>query len=143
MRIVVIGCGRIGAHVARQLAAGGCDVCVVDQDSASLARLGRGFSGRTVTGTGFDESVLQQAQVAQADGVAVLTNDDATNFMVARAVALLFSMDHVTVRVNDPEFASLYAELGLNTIDIPELVLGGVRAILPQSPPQNRPRLQG
>lgn len=139
MRLVIIGCGRIGAHIARSLAAEGCDVCVVDFDPASLARLGRAFSGETVLGTGFDEAVLHKARVANADAVAVLTNDDATNFMVARAVALLFGVARVRVRVNDPEFAGLYAELGVETVDLPDLVLGSVRGLLPPPAPRRSP----
>ncbi len=126
MRVVIVGCGRIGVYVARSLAAAGHAVCVVDQEASSLARLGRSFPGRTVAGTGFDEEVLREADVSRADAVVVLTNVDATNFMVARAVVELFQVRNVTVRVNDPEFSSLYAELGLRTIDLPDLVLACV-----------------
>ena len=129
MRIVIIGCGRIGAHVARSLAASGHGVCVVDSEPASLVRLGDGYRGRTVVGAGFDETVLREARVQDADAVAVLTNVDATNFMVARAVVELFRVERakVTVRVNDPEFAPLYADLGLPALDLPDLVLEHVR----------------
>ncbi len=130
MRIVVIGCGRIGAHVAKSLSAAGNDVCVVDTDVSSLSRLGDRFRGQTVVGHGFDQTVLEQAQVARADAVIVLTNVDATNFMVARAATELFGVRRVSVRVNDPEFASVFAELGLNILDLPDLVLGQVQRSL-------------
>lgn len=130
MRIVIVGCGRIGAHVARDLADGRHEVWVVDHDADSLARLGPSFPGHCVVGQGFDEDVLRQAEVARADAVAVLTNVDATNFMVAAAVTTLFQVAHVTVRVNDPEFGSLYAELGIHTLDLPELAVQRIRAEL-------------
>ena len=130
MRIVIIGCGRIGAHVSRQLAAAGHAVCVVDQDAVSLRRLGEDFPGRTMVGTGFDEAVLQKAGVADAEAVVVLTNVDATNFMVARAVVELFGVQRVTVRVNDPEFSAVFAELGLKTVDLPDLILQRVDELL-------------
>ncbi len=130
MRVVVIGCGRIGAYVARRLAGDGHAVCVIDQDAASLARLGESFSGETVVGPGFDREVLQSARVAEADAVVVLTNVDATNFMVARAVTGLFGVGRVTVRINDPEFQSIFDELGLDTIPLPDLVLDRVRDAL-------------
>lgn len=131
MKVVIIGCGRIGAHVARSLAAAGHQVCVVDHDPGSFTRLGSGFGGRTVIGPGFDQAVLEQAQVAQADAVAVLTNLDTANFMVARAVTVLFGVGRITVRVNDPEFSSVFAELGLDTVNVPDLVLERIRAGLP------------
>jgi trk system potassium uptake protein TrkA len=139
MRIVIIGCGRIGAHVARSLAAEGHDVCVVDTEAPSLARLGEAFRGRTVVGPGFDEAVLLEAEVASADAVAVLTNADATNFMIARAVIELFGVHDVRVRVNDPEFLALYAELGVPTVDLPDLVLDGVRQSLAPRRDPDRP----
>lgn len=135
MRIVIIGCGRIGAHVARCLSAAGNDVCVVDNDLASLSRLGERFRGQTVAGPGFDQTVLEQAQVARADAVVVLTNVDATNFMVARAVTELFGVRRVSVRVNDPEFAPVFAELGIDILDLPDLVLSRVRQSLPTAAP--------
>ena len=127
---MIIGCGRIGAHVARSLASAGHQVCVVDQDPESFTRLRGDFSGQTVVGPGFDQAVLEQAQVAQADAVAVLTNLDTANFMVAQAVTTLFGVERVTVRVNDPEFSSVFAELGLGTVNVPDLVLERIRADL-------------
>ncbi len=129
MRIVIIGCGRIGAHVARMLAASGHDVCVVDADTSSLTRLGEGFRGRTVVGAGFDEHVLEEADVRHAEAVAVLTNVDSTNFMVAQAVVKLFDIPpaRVCVRINDPEFVPLYNDLGLAGVDLPDLVLAHIR----------------
>ena len=61
----------------------------------------------------------------------MLTSDDATNFMVARAVTDLFGAPRAVVRVNDAEFASLYEELGLGTVDLPALAAQAVRAALP------------
>ncbi len=133
MKIVIIGCGRAGAHVARRLAAEGHHVCAVDQDPESFTRLGDGFQGQTVVGPGFDQAVLEQAEVAGADAVAVLTNLDTVNFMVARAVSDLFGVRRVTVRVNDPEFSDVFAELGLDTINVPDLVWERIRVGLPRS----------
>lgn len=128
--MVIVGCGRIGAHVARHLAAAGHALCVVDQDPGSFRRLGEHFPGQSVVGTGFDEAVLRLAQVDRADAVAVLTNVDATNFMVARAVGELFGVARVSVRVNDPEFGPIFREMGLHIIDVPDLVLAGVTEVL-------------
>ncbi len=129
-RVIIIGCGRIGAHVAQRLADDGHRVCVIDSDPASMERLGPAFPGSRVVGQGFDEEVLRRAQVDGADGVAVLTNVDATNFMVARAVTALFGVRKLTVRVNDPEFHDFAEEMGWDTVELPDLVLRGVRDLL-------------
>src|SRR5579875_2327695 len=67
MRVVVVGCGRLGAELARSLASEGHGVTVVDEDMAAFERLGADFPGKQVHGTGFDEDVLREAQAGEAD----------------------------------------------------------------------------
>jgi 2-polyprenyl-6-methoxyphenol hydroxylase-like FAD-dependent oxidoreductase len=68
MKAVVIGCGRVGASVAKQLAGDGWDVTCVDDDELALTRLGD-WRGGFVVGHGMDLDVLDRAGVAQADAV--------------------------------------------------------------------------
>ena len=61
MKFIVIGCGRIGATLARTLALRGHTVTVVDRDPAALERLGASFKGHTVVGVAFDRDTLIEA----------------------------------------------------------------------------------
>src|SRR5262245_58594229 len=67
MRLIVVGCGRVGARLSLQMSAEGHDVIVVDKAAAAFKRLGREFRGRTVTGIGFDRDVLREAGIERAD----------------------------------------------------------------------------
>jgi trk system potassium uptake protein TrkA len=116
MRVVIVGCGRVGAQLAGLLVAGGHQVTVVDKDSGSFGRLGSGFPGELVQGTGIDEEVLLRAGVAEADAVVAVTSGDNTNVMAAQVAKEIFGVPRVICRINDPLREEIFRGLGLETI---------------------------
>ena len=115
MRVVVVGCGRVGSGVARHLAEEGWDVTCVDDDENALARLGD-WRGGFVVGHGMDLGVLERAGVATADAVVVATDGDNTNVVIGQVVQKRYAPRCVVVRVLDPRRAAFYAERGLSTV---------------------------
>ncbi|MHB1242955.1 MAG: potassium channel family protein [Gaiellaceae bacterium] len=116
MKLVVIGCGRVGAAVARDLAEDGWDVTAVDEQEEALARLGGRWAGGFVVGHGMDAAILQKAGVPEADAVVVATNGDNTNLVIAQVVEKRWAVPCVVVRVLDPARAQFYAARGMRTI---------------------------
>ena len=116
MKIVLVGCSRVGAMVAMALSERGDDVTVIDINRHSFARLGPDFKGTMVVGNGIDEDVLRQAGIEAADGFASLTNGDNRNIMAAQIAREVFKVKWVITRINDPMRENVYRELGLNTI---------------------------
>jgi len=124
--VVVLGCGRVGSGIARDLVLRGTSVAVVDTDPATLDRLaGDGITARVV-GAASDEGVLRAAGIERADAVAVVTGDDAVNAVVARAVRTVFRVPTVVARLYDPAAAAAYEKLGINTVSP---VAWGIRRI--------------
>ena len=116
MKLVVIGCGRVGASVARDFLAEGWDVTAVDEKEEALTRLGSGWSGGFVVGHGMDSAILQQAGVAEADAVVVATNGDNTNLVIGQVVQKRFGVGCVVVRILDPARADFYAARGMQVV---------------------------
>ncbi|MGQ9625822.1 MAG: potassium channel family protein [Anaerolineae bacterium] len=116
MRVVILGCGRVGAHLAKMLAAEGHQVTVIDKNSAAFARLGAGFSGNMVMGTGIDEDVLRRAGIEQAEAFVAVTNGDNTNVMSSQVAKEIFGVPRVVCRIYDPLREEIYRTLGLETI---------------------------
>lgn len=116
MRIVILGCGRVGAYLARMLAAEGHQVTVIDRNSAAFARLGSDFAGDLVVGTGIDEDVLRRAGIEQAEAFVAVTNGDNTNVMAAQLAKDVFGVPRVICRIYDPLREEIYRGLGLETI---------------------------
>jgi trk system potassium uptake protein TrkA len=116
MKLVVIGCGRVGAAVSRELAAEGWDVTAIDEKEEALARLGPRWSGGFVVGHGMDSDILVKAGVPDADAVVVATSGDNTNLVVGQVVEKRWAIPCVVVRVLDPARAEFYAARGMRTI---------------------------
>lgn len=116
MKIVVVGCGRVGAGVARSFAGAGHSVTILDRDPAAFARLGSQFGGRTVLGIGFDREALEAADVDHADALTVLTGSDEANAVISRIATTRFRVPRVVARIYDPRQADLYRRLGVMTI---------------------------
>ncbi len=115
MKILVIGCGRLGAGLARALELRRHAVTVVDRDPAAFERLGE-FKGKTVAGSGTDREVLLQAGIEKADGLAAVTAGDEINVVAGRLAVQVFRVPRVVARLYDPRKAEIYRRLGLQTI---------------------------
>ena len=116
MRIVILGCGRVGAYLAKELVAKGHRVTVIDQNSAAFKRLGSDFAGDLVVGTGIDEDVLRRAGIEGAQAFVAVTNGDNTNVMAAQVAKKIFNVPRVICRIYDPLREEIYRSLGLETI---------------------------
>jgi trk system potassium uptake protein len=116
MKIIIIGCGRMGAGLAQTLDQRGHQVVVVDIDPNAFERLAPSLSDRSIAGIGFDRAVLLKAGVERADGLAAVTASDEANVVIARVARQVFHVPRVVARVYDPRKAEIYQRLGLQTI---------------------------
>lgn len=116
MKVVIMGCGRVGARVASLLDHTGNHVTVIDVDSRSFRRLPTGFRGETIIGTGIDEDVLRRAGIEDADAFIAVTNGDNRNIMAAQVARLIFEVPEVVCRIYDPVREDTYRRLGLTTV---------------------------
>jgi trk system potassium uptake protein TrkA len=116
MKAIVVGCGRVGSRVARQLDRSGWDVTVIDEREDALHRLGEHWAGGFIVGHGIDVAVLEEAGIEEAQAVVVATNGDNTNIVVGQVAQKHFDVRCVIVRVLDPARADFYASRGLRTV---------------------------
>ncbi len=84
MKILIIGCGRVGAGLAKTMLSGGNSVTIIDKDPLAFEKLGDKFKGQTSLGIGFDRDVLVKAGIERTDGVAAVTSSDETNVVASR-----------------------------------------------------------
>ncbi len=116
MKIIIMGCGRVGSQVSQLLVGQGHDVTVIDHDTNALARLGTEFKGKLVHGLGFDKRVLLEAGVETAEGFVAASSSDNANIVAARIARNIFRVPRVVARLYDPVRAEVYQRLGLTTI---------------------------
>ena len=116
MKVVIMGCGRVGAQLAGLLDADGHSVTVLDTDSYSFRRLPPDFNGTALVGNGIDEESLKRAGIEEADAFMSLTQGDNRNVMAAQIAKHVFNVPRVICRIYDPLRQELYNTLSLEAI---------------------------
>ncbi|MFC2011148.1 potassium channel family protein [Chloroflexota bacterium] len=116
MKVVIMGCGRVGARLAGLLNADGHTVTILDIDAYSFRRLPPNFDGGALVGNGIDEVALKRAGIEGADVFFSLTPGDNRNIMAAQIAKHIFNVPRVICRIYDPLRQELYCNLGLEAI---------------------------
>ncbi|MDT0214883.1 TrkA family potassium uptake protein [Rothia sp. ARF10] len=133
MHFVIMGCGRVGASLARALERAGHEVAIIDQDETAFRRLGASFEGRRVVGVGFDRDTLRQAGISDAYAFAAVSSGDNSNILAARVAREKFGVENVVARIYDPGRAEIYQRLGIPTVATVKWTSDQVlRRLLPQ-----------
>jgi trk system potassium uptake protein TrkA len=121
--VLIVGCGRTGAAIAKRMLVEGYEVGVLDESPESHALLDHGLDdswedsgGRFTVGTALEVDALMEAGIEQADVVVCSTDGDNTNIVVAQIAKKRFQIPKVVVRVHDPYRAEWYRQQGLHTV---------------------------
>lgn len=123
MYVLIVGCGRAGSALAKNLIAEGHTVSVLDENPESHNLLDVGLEtnwedagGMFTVGTALEVDALLEAGIEQADAFVAATNGDNTNLVIAQIAQRRFDVPRVVVRVLDPYRAKWYSQQGLETI---------------------------
>lgn len=134
MKIIIVGCGRIGSGLAETLNRSGHAITVIDSDAAAFERLSPSFKGEKVEGIGFDKEVLTRAGIERVDALAAFTSSDEANAVIARMAKLKFRVPSVVARLYDPGKADIYRRLGVQTISSTNLGIRRAAELLCYTP---------
>jgi trk system potassium uptake protein TrkA len=116
MKVVIAGCGRVGALLATRLSAAGHDVAVIDKDPHAFERLGKMFRGKTARGMVFDKDALEAVGADRADAFVAVTSGDNSNIVAASIARDIYRVPRVVARIFDPRRADIYRRLGITTV---------------------------
>lgn len=123
MRVMIIGCGRVGSVLANRLDEEGHQVVVLDRNQQSFRRLSEKFSGERIVGNGLVEEFLRPTLEKKTDILFAITDKDNINLMIAQRVKLNFQLARVIAVVHDSILAGLYKELSVDTVCPTDLVI--------------------
>jgi len=116
MKVVIMGCGRVGARLASLLEQDGHTVTIIDIDSYSFRRLSPDFKGTALVGNGIDEDILRSAGIEEAGAFVALTQGDNRNVMASQIAKHIFGVPRAICRIYDPLRRDMYEELGVETV---------------------------
>ncbi len=116
MKVVIMGCSRVGAQLAGLLDAEGHEVTILDVEPYSFRRLPPNFGGTALVGNGLHEESLKKAGIEEADVFVAVTQGDNRNVMSCQIAKHIFNVPKVVCRIYDPLRQELYSTLGLETL---------------------------
>lgn len=124
MKVIIVGGGRTGSHLARLLVEQKHDVCVIEHRPETLAGLHRELPTEAIfEGEGTDPRVLEGAGIRDAQVLAAVTADDSDNLVIASLGRLTFGVRRIIARINNPRHAWLFSQdmgvdVALNQADL-------------------------
>jgi trk system potassium uptake protein TrkA len=116
VRVIIVGCGRVGILLTQELAKAGHDVAVIDKNPSAFDRLPPGFVAQTFVGLGFDRDVLEEAGIKEADAFLAVSSGDNSNIVSARVAREHYHVPKVIARIYDPMRADIYERLNIPTV---------------------------
>jgi trk system potassium uptake protein TrkA len=121
VRIVVVGAGKIGRHLVRELAEAGHAVTVAESDGEVARRLAESVDALVLEGDGTSMSLLKAAEVSRADWLLAVTGQDEVN-LTACELAETMGAKRVLARLNDPRNRATFDALGIPVVAVTDLI---------------------
>jgi trk system potassium uptake protein len=125
MKIIIMGCGRVGAQLADFLDKEKHEVTVLDTDAYSFRRLPADFRGTALVGNGLDEDMLRKSGIEKAGAFVAVTQGDNRNIMASQMAKHLFNVPRVLCRIYDPLRRDIFTLLGLEAIS-PTIIIAQI-----------------
>jgi trk system potassium uptake protein TrkA len=116
MKIIVVGCGRIGVELAYNLYKRGHEVSVIDSVPAALNNLPGDFNGRTQEGDALNQDVLERSGIKTCDALAAVTNSDALNVAVSHVAKVVYHVPNVIARNYDPHIRAVFEAFNIQDV---------------------------
>jgi trk system potassium uptake protein TrkA len=116
MRVLIMGCGRVGSELSHALGEGGHEVTVIDKREEAFDKYPPGDHARRIVGLGFDRDVLELAGIREADAFIAVSSGDNSNIVSARVALEHYHVPKVIARIFDPRRAEIYEQLNIPTV---------------------------
>ncbi|MBE5822127.1 MAG: TrkA family potassium uptake protein [Clostridiales bacterium] len=130
MQVVVIGCGKIGIKFAKKMSGLNNDVTIIDSNKELTKKISKEFDGRVINGLEFDKTILENANVKEANCIVVSTDKDNTNIMVAQVLNKIFDVKNIIICLQNPSLAKIYEDSSFKIICPTNIVTDKIMEIM-------------
>jgi trk system potassium uptake protein TrkA len=133
--IIIVGGGKIGYYLAKELLEDQHEALIIEQDAEKCAQIADDLGEVVMLGDGCEAATLERAGMARADMVIALTGDDEDNLVVCQVAKHKFDVPHTVARINNPKNESIFKKLGIDaTISSTSVILAHIEQELPSHP---------
>jgi trk system potassium uptake protein len=135
MYAVVVGGGKVGFYLAKELIDQGHEVLIIERERQKSARIAEELGSVVMRGDGCEALVLSQAGVNRADVVIAVTGDDEDNLVACQVSKERFHVPRTIARINNPKNESIFRTLGVDAIvSHTDAILGQIEERIPARP---------
>lgn len=115
MYVIVVGGGKVGYYLSKQLIAEDHEVLLMEKDRRRQAMLAEELGEVVMQGDGCEVRVMEEAGFGRADVVVAVTGDDEDNLVLCQMAKRKFAAPRTVARVNNPANQELFQKLGIDT----------------------------
>ncbi len=132
MFVLVVGGGKVGYYLTRELIESGHEVVLLEKDLRRAAQIADEIGSVVIAQDGCEGKYLHQAGANRADIVAAVTGDDEDNLVICQMAKHHFDVPRTIARVNNPKNEQLFRHLGVDEIISPtRMILGSIEQDIP------------
>jgi trk system potassium uptake protein TrkA len=132
---IIVGGGKIGYYLAKELLEDQHEALIIEQDAEKCAQIADDLGEVVMLGDGCEAATLERAGMARADMVIALTGDDEDNLVVCQVARHKFDVPHTVARINNPKNENIFKKLGIDaTISSTSVILAHIEQELPSHP---------
>jgi trk system potassium uptake protein TrkA len=132
MFVLVVGGGKVGYYLTRELIESGHEVVLMEKDRSRADQIADEIGSIVVAHDGCEGKYLGEAGCARADIVAAVTGDDEDNLVICQMAKHHFDVPRTIARVNNPKNEDLFRHLGVDEIISPtRMILGAIEQDIP------------
>lgn len=135
MYIIVVGGGKVGYYLARQLVEDGHEVLVIEKDAAKCQQIAEELGDIVLRGDGCEGVTLEAAGTGRADLFIAVTGDDEDNLVACQVAKSKFSVPRTVARISNPRNETIFKKLGIDTtVSSTAVILANIEQELPSHP---------
>ena len=132
MFVLVVGGGKVGYYLAKELIESGHEVALMEKDRDRARQIADEIGSIVIAHDGCEGKYLGEAGCNRADVVAAVTGDDEDNLVICQMAKHHFDVPRTIARVNNPKNEDLFRHLGVDEIISPtRMALGSIEQDIP------------
>jgi len=133
MYIVVVGGGKVGYYLTKELLEQGHEVLLIERDPERVERIIEDLGNVAVLGDGCEVSILQEAGTGRCDVLVAVTGDDEDNLVSCQLAKNRFGVPRTIARVNNPKNERIFRLLGIDvTVSATNILMSLIEHEMPQ-----------